>query len=75
MVPLVLYEVANDPSHILPQDLAIRENTVNRISDLAQAFSPFLVFTSEITDLSQPQRDREISAWRRPNLPGDGGTP
>src|SRR5438132_1955552 len=37
--------------HILPKEFAIRENTVDRMSDAAQTFSSSLVFASEITDL------------------------
>ncbi len=51
MAPLVLYEITNDGMHILPKEFAIRENTLDRISDAAQTFGPCLVFASEITDL------------------------
>ena len=50
-MPLVLYEVANDGIHILPTDCTIRQDTVDRLSDAAQTFGPFLVLASEITKL------------------------
>jgi hypothetical protein len=51
MAPLVLDEIANNGIEILPKNVAIREHVLDRASDTAQAFSPFLVFVSEITDL------------------------
>src|SRR5580765_2357025 len=51
VTPLVLYEIANDVIHILPEDFTIREDTVDRLSDAAQTLSSFLVLKSEVTDL------------------------
>ena len=49
-MPLVLYEIANDVIHILPGDFTIRENTVDRLSDVVQTLSSFLVLKREVTD-------------------------
>jgi hypothetical protein len=51
VTPLVLYEIANDTIHVLPQDLTIREDTVDRLSDTAQTLGPFPVLEREVTDL------------------------
>ncbi len=51
VMPLVLYEVANDIIHILPNDLMIRQGAVDRLSDAAQTFGPCLVLASQITNL------------------------
>ena len=51
VMPLVLYEVANDSIHMLPKDLMIRQRTVDRLSDAVQTFGPYLVLASEITNL------------------------
>ena len=50
-MPLVLYEVANDGIHILPKDCTIRQDIVERLSDAAQTFGPFLVLVSKIPNL------------------------
>ncbi|MFL5236101.1 MAG: hypothetical protein ACJ8EL_00575 [Rhizomicrobium sp.] len=47
----MLYEIMNNGMHILPKEFAIREDTVDRVSDAAQTFGPSLVFEREITDL------------------------
>lgn len=47
----MLYEIANDGMHILPKDLLIRENAVDRIRDATQRFAPSLMFASDITHL------------------------
>jgi hypothetical protein len=56
VTPLVLYEIANDGSHILLKDFAARENTVDRMSDAAQTFGPSLAFASEFTDFRSRSR-------------------
>jgi hypothetical protein len=38
VIPLMLDEIANDGVHILPQDFAIGEDAVDRLSYAAQAF-------------------------------------
>jgi hypothetical protein len=52
VLPLVRDEIAN--IDILPKNFTIREHVLDRLSDAAQAFSPFVVCVSEITDLSRP---------------------
>jgi hypothetical protein len=49
-------EIANNGVDILPKNFSIREHVLDRVSDAAQAFSPFLVFASEITDLRSRSR-------------------
>ena len=49
MLPLVLYEVANDGIHVLPKVFPIRQDTGDRLSDAVQTFGPSLVFANEIT--------------------------
>ena len=44
-------EIANYGIDILPKNFTIREHVPDRLRDAAQAFSPFVVFVSEITDL------------------------
>src|SRR6202040_1372913 len=51
VVPLARDEIANNGIDILPKNFTIREHVADRLSDAAQAFSPFVVFGSEITDL------------------------
>jgi len=51
VLPLVRDEIANNGIEILPKNFTIREHVADRLSDAAQAFSPSVVFVSEITDL------------------------
>jgi hypothetical protein len=51
VLPLVRDEIANNGIDTLPKNFNIREHVLDRVSDAAQAFSPLLVFASEITDL------------------------
>ncbi|MFY9959082.1 hypothetical protein [Bradyrhizobium sp.] len=51
VAPLVRDEIANNGIDILPKNFVIREHVLDRVSDAAQPFSPFVVFVSEITDL------------------------
>ena len=56
VVPLVRDEITNNGIHSLPKNFTIREYALDRVSDAAQAFSPFKVFASEITDLRSCNR-------------------
>ena len=56
VVPLVRDEIANNGIDILPKNFTIREHVLDRVSDVTQAFSPFVVFASEITDLRSCNR-------------------
>ena len=56
VVPLVRDEIANNGIDSLPKNFNIREHVIDRVSDAAQAFSPFLVFANEITDLRSCSR-------------------
>ena len=56
VVPLVRDEIANNGIDIFPKNFSIREHVLDRVSDAAQAFSPFVVFASEITDLRSRNR-------------------
>jgi hypothetical protein len=51
MTSLVFYEIANDGVHSLPKHLTIRENTIDRLSDLAQTLSPLFVLGRKISDV------------------------
>ena len=51
VAPLVRDEIANNGVDSLPKNFTIREHVLDRVSDAAQAFSPFVVFASEVTDL------------------------
>ena len=44
VVPLVRDEIANDGIDSLPKNFTIREDVLDRVSDAAQPFSPFVVF-------------------------------
>ena len=61
VMPLVLYEVANDIIHILPNDLMIRQGAVDRLSDAAQTFGPGLVLASQITTFAAAAGSRILS--------------
>ena len=50
VMPLVRDEIANNGIDILPKNFSIREHVLDRVSNAMQAFSPFVVFASEITD-------------------------
>ncbi|GAB9157838.1 hypothetical protein BDS110ZK4_10910 [Bradyrhizobium diazoefficiens] len=52
----MLDEIANDGIHVLPKQFAVGKNVVDRMSDAAQEFGPFLVFAGEITDLRSRSR-------------------
>jgi hypothetical protein len=56
VAPFVRDEIANNGIDILPKHFAIREHVLDRVSDAAQAFSPFVLFVSEITDLCSRNR-------------------
>ena len=56
VVPLVHVEIANNGIDSLPKNFNTREYVIDRVSDAAQAFSPFLVFASEITNLRSRSR-------------------
>jgi len=56
LVPFVRDEIANNGIDILPKNFTFREYVLDRVSDAAQAFSPFMVFASEITDLRSRNR-------------------
>ena len=56
VAPLVRDEIANNGIDSLPKNFNIREYVIDRVSDAAQAFSPFFVFASEITDLRSRSR-------------------
>jgi hypothetical protein len=43
VVPLVRDEIANNGIDSLPKNFTIREHVLDRVSDAAQAFSPFVV--------------------------------
>ena len=56
VVPLVRDEIANNSIDSLPKNFTIREHVIDRVSDATHAFSPFVVFASEITDLRSRNR-------------------
>src|SRR6266496_814738 len=56
VAPLVRDKIANNGIDILPKNFSIREHVIDRVSDAAQAFCPFVVFVSEITDLRSGNR-------------------
>jgi hypothetical protein len=56
VVPLVRDEIANNVVDILPKNFTICEHVPDRLSDAVQAFRPFAVFVSEITDLRSRSR-------------------
>ena len=58
VTPLALYEIANVVVHILPKDLPIRQNTVDRLNDAAQTLRPILLLSRQIAN---PCRNRWIS--------------
>jgi hypothetical protein len=51
VVPLVIYEIADNSIYVLPRDLTIRENAFDCLGDSAQTCGALLVFASEIADL------------------------
>jgi hypothetical protein len=74
MTSLVLYEIANDTVHILPQDFMICEDTVDRLSDAAQTLSPFLVLKCEVKHHHEALRYR-LAKWRGRRETVQGGLP
>ena len=56
VAPLVRDEIADNSINSLAKNFTIREHVVDRVSDAAQAFSPYVVFASEITDLRSRNR-------------------
>jgi hypothetical protein len=56
VAPLVRDEIANNGVDCFPEKFPIREHVLDGVSDAAQAFSPFVVFVSQITDLRSCNR-------------------
>ena len=56
VLPLVPDKIANNGIDTLSKNFTIREHVPDRLGDAAQAFSPFVVFAGEITDLRSRSR-------------------